>query len=63
MGQQFLLESFERHKAKGIARFRMGELKDAKYHFLKAAEYLLQLARDTKPPRLRKARLKRKPRP
>lgn len=59
MSQQFLLESFERHKAKGIARFRMGEVKEAKYHFLKAAEYLLQLARETKPARLRRARLKR----
>ena len=58
MGQAFLLESFEKHKAKGIARFRMGELKEAKYHFLKAAEYLLKLAKETKGP-LRKARLKR----
>ena len=47
MPKPFLLESFEKHKAKGIARFRMGELDEAKYHFLKAAEYLLQLAKET----------------
>ena len=47
MPKPFLLESFEKHKAKGIARFRMGELEEAKYHFLKAAEYLLQLAKES----------------
>ena len=57
MPKPFLLESFEKHKAKGIARFRMGELDEAKYHFLKAAEYLLQLARETEGP-LREARMK-----
>jgi transitional endoplasmic reticulum ATPase len=57
MPKSFLLESFEKHKAKGIARFRMGELDEAKYHFLKAAEYLLQLARETEGP-LREARLR-----
>jgi transitional endoplasmic reticulum ATPase len=57
MPKSFLLESFEKHKAKGIARFRMGELEEAKYHFLKAAEYLLQLARESESP-LREARLK-----
>ena len=58
MARPFLLESFEKHKAKGIARFRMGELQEAKYHFLKAAEYLLRLARETEGS-LRQARLKR----
>ncbi len=58
MPKPFLLESFEKHKAKGIARFRMGELEEAKYHFLKAAEYLLQLAKETEGP-LRAARMKR----
>ena len=57
MPKAFLLESFEKHKAKGIARFRMGELEEAKYHFLKAAEYLLQLAKESEP-KLRDARLK-----
>jgi transitional endoplasmic reticulum ATPase len=57
MPKPFLLESFEKHKAKGIARFRMGELDEAKYHFLKAAEYLLQLARESEP-KLREARMK-----
>ncbi len=58
MAKHFLLESFEKHKAKGIARFRMGELEEAKYHFLKSAEYLLRLARETEGP-LREARMKR----
>jgi len=57
MPKPFLLESFEKHKAKGIARFRMGELEEAKYHFLKAAEYLLQLAKETDGA-LRAARMK-----
>ena len=57
MPKPFLLESFEKHKAKGIARFRMGELDEAKYHFLKAAEYLLQLARQSEG-KLREARMK-----
>ena len=26
MPKPFLIESFEKHKAKGVARFRMGEL-------------------------------------
>jgi len=57
MPKPFLLESFEKHKAKGIARFRMGELEEAKYHFLKAAEYLLQLAKESEG-QLREARMK-----
>jgi transitional endoplasmic reticulum ATPase len=59
MPKPFLLESFEKHKAKGVARFRMGELEEAKYHFLKAAEYLLQLAKETAEPELRKARMEK----
>ncbi len=59
MPKPFLLESFEKHKAKGVARFRMGELDQAKYHFLKAAEYLLQLAKETTEPDLRKARMEK----
>lgn len=58
MPKRFLLESFEKHKAKGIARFRMGELEEARYHFLKAAQYLLELARQTEGS-LREARLRR----
>lgn len=57
MPKPFLLESFEKHKAKGIARFRMGELDEAKYHFLKAAEYLLELAKQSEGA-LRAARMK-----
>src|SRR5882672_713325 len=57
MPKPFLMESFEKHKAKGIARFRMGELEEAKYHFLKAAEYLLQLAKESEG-KLQAARMK-----
>src|SRR5688572_15145484 len=59
MPKPFLIESFEKHKAKGVARFRMGELEEAKYHFLKAAEYLLQLAKETGEAELRKARMEK----
>ena len=59
MPKPFLIESFEKHKAKGVARFRMGELEEAKYHFLKAAEYLLQLAKETAEADLRKARMEK----
>ncbi len=58
MPATFLLESFEKHKAKGVARFRMGELEEAKYHFLKAAEYLLRLAKETEGP-LREVRMQK----
>jgi transitional endoplasmic reticulum ATPase len=58
VAKHFLLESFEKHKAKGVARFRMGELEEAKYHFLKAAEYLLLLAKETEGP-LREARMRK----
>jgi transitional endoplasmic reticulum ATPase len=59
MPKPFLLESFEKHKAKGVARFRMGELEEAKYHFLKAAEYLLRLAKETPEKELREARMEK----
>ena len=59
MSKLFLLESFEKHKAKGVARFRMGELEEAKYHFLKAAEYCMRLAKETDEKDLREARLKK----
>lgn len=46
MADSFLLEQFEKHKTLGISRFRQGILSEARYHFLKAAEYLLQLAKE-----------------
>jgi transitional endoplasmic reticulum ATPase len=51
----FLLESFEKHKSLGLRSFHAGDLREAKYHFLKAAEYLLELARQSEP-RLREVR-------
>ncbi|MHC4605522.1 MAG: ATP-binding protein [Planctomycetota bacterium] len=60
MADAFLLEQFEKHKRVGISRFRQGELPDARYHFLKAAEYLLRLAKQSegklRETRMRKAR-------
>jgi len=49
MPKPFLLESFEKHKELGIRSFHAGDVKEAKYHFLKAAEYLLELARQSEP--------------
>ena len=48
MSQSFLLEQFEKHKSRGISRYRQDDFPEAKYHFLKAAEYLLQLAKESK---------------
>ena len=47
MPKPFLLESFEKHKTLGIRSFNSGDVGEAKYHFLKAAEYLLELARQS----------------
>src|SRR6185503_18687408 len=49
MPKPFLLESFEKHKTLGIRAFNAGDVREAKYHFLKAAEYLLELARQSEP--------------
>ena len=50
MPKPFLLESFEKHKDLGVRAFQSGDVKEAKYHFLKAAEYLLELARQSDQP-------------
>src|SRR5262245_25859303 len=55
MPTNFLLESFEKHKSLGLRSFHGGDVREAKYHFLKAAEYLLELARQSEP-RLREVR-------
>src|SRR6266850_5452553 len=49
MATNFLLESFEKHKTLGLRSFNSGDVREAKYHFLKAAEYLLELARQSEP--------------
>jgi transitional endoplasmic reticulum ATPase len=49
MPKPFLLESFEKHKTLGLRSFHGGDVREAKYHFLKAAEYLLELARQSEP--------------
>ncbi|MBI2931552.1 MAG: ATP-binding protein [Planctomycetes bacterium] len=57
MAKNFLLESFEKHKELGLSCFRDGDIKEAKYHFLKAAEYLLELAQQSEES-LRKVRIR-----
>jgi len=57
MPKNFLLESFEKHKELGLACFRDGETKEAKYHFLKAGQYLMELAAQSDSP-LREVRIK-----
>ena len=47
---EFLLRSFETHKAKGLAAYRAGELRAARHNLLKAAEYLFLLAARSKEP-------------
>jgi transitional endoplasmic reticulum ATPase len=47
MPKPFLLESFEKHKTLGIRAFHAGDVGEAKYHFLKSAEYLLELAKQS----------------
>jgi len=47
---EFLLHSFEAHKAKGLAAYRAGELRAARHNLLKAAEYLFLLAAKSKEP-------------
>ncbi len=37
MAIPFLLESFEKHKGRGLKAFRSGDLPEAKYNFLLAA--------------------------
>ena len=56
MAIPFLLESFEKHKGRGLKAFRSGDLPEAKYNFLLAAQYLLELSRETKDEKLRKIR-------
>jgi transitional endoplasmic reticulum ATPase len=57
MPKNFLLDSFEKHKELGIACFNAGEIREAKYHFLKAAQYLMELAQQSEKP-LRDARIR-----
>ncbi len=57
MAKNFLLESFEKHKELGLTCFREGETKEAKYHFLKAGQYLMELAAQSESP-LREVRIK-----
>lgn len=41
---RFLLEQFERHRDEGMAAYKAGRLRDARYQLLKAAEYLFRVA-------------------
>ncbi|MBI5367244.1 MAG: ATP-binding protein [Planctomycetes bacterium] len=54
---RFYLESFEKHKAEGLSAWRAGDRSEARWHLLKAAEYLYRLAERTEG-ELRAARLR-----
>jgi transitional endoplasmic reticulum ATPase len=47
VAQDFHLARFEEFRAKGIAAYRAGEWKDARYHLLKAGEHLYKLAQES----------------
>lgn len=47
MPQDFHLARFEEFRAKGIAAYRAGEWKDARYLLLKASEHLYKLAQES----------------
>lgn len=47
MSDAFYFDEFRRHKAEGMRAHNLGDLDDARYHFLKAAEYLLKLAKNS----------------
>lgn len=59
MPKPFLIESFEKYQQRGVDAFRAGDLKEARYNFLLAAEYLLELAKDTKEDKLKEVRTKK----
>lgn len=44
MSVRFAMENFERFKERGLRAYREGDLRDARYSLLKAAEYLFQVA-------------------
>jgi transitional endoplasmic reticulum ATPase len=48
MSEAFYFDEFEKHKATGMAAFHRGEIKEARYELLKAAEYLFKLAQLSK---------------
>ncbi len=53
-----LLEQFEEHRAEGLQAHRVGDGNNARYHLLKAAEYLFRLAEESKG-RLRTERVRK----
>src|SRR5258705_14013533 len=57
MPKPFLLDSFEKHKQLGLAAFKKGDVPEARYHFLKSAGYLMELAQQSEDP-LRTIRIK-----
>ena len=45
MSKRFFLEQYERHRRRGLVTYRNGDLTEAKYQFLRAAEFLFKLAK------------------
>jgi transitional endoplasmic reticulum ATPase len=57
MSEAFYFDEFEKHRSTGMAAFHRGEIKEARYELLKAAEYLFKLAHMSQG-RLREVRYK-----
>lgn len=47
MNTEFYLKNFKKHQESGINAKREGDMKETRYHFLKAAEYLYRLAQNS----------------
>jgi transitional endoplasmic reticulum ATPase len=48
MSESFYVDEFEKHKATGMSAYHRGDLPEARYELLKAAEYLFKLAQLSK---------------
>jgi transitional endoplasmic reticulum ATPase len=47
MAARFYLEQYQRHRRRGLASYRQGDVAEARYQFLRAAEFLFKLARES----------------
>ncbi|OGG45620.1 MAG: hypothetical protein A3F84_19990 [Candidatus Handelsmanbacteria bacterium RIFCSPLOWO2_12_FULL_64_10] len=56
MSNRFYIEQYERHRRKGLVNYRNNNLTEARYQFLKAAEFLFKLAKESEG-RLRETRM------
>lgn len=56
MSKRFYLDQYERHRRKGLVNYRANNLTEARYQFLKAAEFLFKLAKESEG-RIRETRM------